>query len=490
MKKHKISLFARTAAFFLLFSVLTTLLAALLQSVLLPEIYEKTKKDAMHDTLTSVISGISQDQAGLQSICSDAAVYYGTCIIVTDKNGTVIASAQGNSVCALHHLNRTQLEDLASQAARNGGSLVSRIDVSLPDRPDIIFGQNTARYGSKKALKSLLSVTIVTSDIGTDKVIYVNSVTSPVNDITRTNRILLGIVLVVMTVLSVVMAILFSGSFSRPVVEMNREAKKLGNGHFDVLFEEETGIKELDELGSSLNGAAKELGKVDHLRTELLANVSHDLRTPLTLITGYSEMMRDLPGENNEENLNVIISEAKRLSSLVNDVLDISKYRSGAIEIHPVDFSITQEIRSVIERLKLLDDESRFEFRFYPRSDAFVHADQNAIERVLYNLTLNAVNYSTSIALVEIHQTVQDNSVKIEIIDHGAGIRQEELPYVFDRYYRSSDPHKRSVMGTGLGLSIVKSILEAHDAQFGVISSPGSGSDFWFTLPVSSKKQN
>ena len=89
MKKHKISLFARTAAFFLLFSVLTTLLAALLQSVLLPEIYEKTKKDAMHDTLTSVISGISQDQAGLQSICSDAAVYYGTCIIVTDKNGTV-----------------------------------------------------------------------------------------------------------------------------------------------------------------------------------------------------------------------------------------------------------------------------------------------------------------------------------------------------------------------------------------------------------------
>ncbi len=486
MKKHKISLFARTAVFFLIFSILTTLLAALLQSVLLPEIYEKTKKDAMHDTLTSVISGISLDQTGLQSVCSDAAVYYGTCIIVTDKNGNIIVSAKGNPVCALHQMNRTQLEDLSRQAAGNGGSLLSRIDVILPDKPSIIFGQDNARYGSKNTLESLLSVTIVSSDTGADKVIYVNSVTSPVNDITRTNRILLGIVLIVMAVLSVVMAIVFSGTFSRPVIEMNREAKKLGDGHFDVIFEEKSGIREIDELGSSLNAAAKELGKVDHLRTELLANVSHDLRTPLTLITGYSEMMRDLPGENNEENLNVIISESKRLSSLVNDVLDISKYRSGSIEIHPVDFSITNEINSVIERLKLLDDKGKFEFRFYPRTEVSVYADQHAIERVLYNLMLNAVNYSTTLALVEIHQTVQDNTVKIEVIDHGAGIRQEELPYVFDRYYRSSDPHKRSVMGTGLGLSIVKSILEAHDAQFGVISSPGSGSDFWFTLPASS----
>ena len=485
MKNHKKSLYFRTITLFLSFSVMTIILTVILQFALLPKIYEKTKRQNLDRTLTSVVSNISLTTNELQILCDDTAQYYGTCIIVKDGNNNIIANSQGNSNCILHRMTLTQLNDLQETAEKNGGSYLSRFAVDLPDKPQNIFGKESFLFGySNRHLDSILKVTVVTSDSGDKKVIYVNSIISPVSDITQTNLILLLIVFSVMFFLSLILSVLYSRRFVRPVEEMNNEARKLMSGNFDVQFDTNSGSRELDELGDSLNKAAEELSKVDSLKTELLANVSHDLRTPLTLISGYSEMMRDLPGENNTENLNVIINESKRLTSLVNDVLDISKYQSGNIQISCAPFNLTELIRSTVSRMKKLDDQGRFEFRFYPREDVSINGDHSAIERVLYNLLLNAMNYSTKIPVIEIHQTVQDKNVKIEIIDHGSGISQEDLPYVFDRYYRSSESHIRSTVGSGLGLSIVKSILESHNAEFGVISSPGAGSNFWFSLPL------
>ena len=128
-----------------------------------------------------------------------------------------------------------------------------------------------------------------------------------------------------------------------------------------------------------------------------------------------------------------------------------------------------------------------YDLVFSSTEEVYVYADRSAISRVLYNLISNAVNYTDDDnKLIEIIQTTSNDKVRIDVMDHGKGISKDDLPYIFDRYYRSSNPHKRSVVGSGIGLSIVKTILTAHEAEFGVTSSPGNGSDFWFTLSISS----
>ena len=397
-----------------------------------------------------------------------------------------IASAEGAVDCELPRMPANALRTLYENAQKNGGSYSRETDADLPLPPRNDTGRSWDDRFPESQRINLIKVNIVAFDSGETRVIFVNSILTPVKNMTDSLRIQLMVLSVVMFVLSVALSLIYSKQLSKPIIEMNNEAEKLARGNFDVHFEQSSGSRELDELGEKLNYAATELSKVDALRTELIANVSHDLRTPLTLITGYSEMMRDLPGENNADNLNVIIDEAKRLSQIVNDVLDISKYQSGSVELNMERFNITKEILTIKDRLSAFISANGYVINFKYNDDEFVTADRGSISRVLYNLISNAINYTDNESKeIDIVQTRSGRTVKVDIIDHGKGIAEEDLPHVFDRYYRSTDAHVRSVIGSGLGLSIVKSILNAHGAKFGVLSSPGKGSDFWFSLETS-----
>ena len=213
-----------------------------------------------------------------------------------------------------------------------------------------------------------------------------------------------------------------------------------------------------------MNYAARELSKTDKLRRELIANVSHDLRTPLTMIIGYSEVMRDIPGENTPENIQVVIDEATRLSSLVTDILDISRLQSGGSNADKSEYNLTESIRNIIARFDKLKENDGYKIIFENDGDVMIFADENRMSQVIYNLIINAI--------------------RIEIRDSGEGIPKEDLPYIWDRYYKVDKTHKRAQTGTGLGLSIVKTVLEAHGAAYGVDSTLGIGSSFWFELPL------
>jgi len=481
LKKRKVSLSTRTFSIFVLFSIFSILVMSFLETVLLPKLYEKTKIQNLNDSVTSIVTSIYLDDAELQSVCNDIALYYGTSILITDNDINVLVVSRGIASEDLSRLSKADLSILKDIAVNNGGTCQKRLQIFIPKKPNNAFRDKSEKINDSD-LESLIQVSIVSSDTGENRVIFVSSVLTPVFEIIETNRLLLIILFSVMLVLSSISAIVLSRSISKPIEEMNDEAQKLMDGSFDVSFEENTGAREIDELGEKLNKAASELGKVDKLRSELLANVSHDLRTPLTLITGYSEMMRDIPGEASTENLNVIIDESKRLSSLVNDMLDLSKYSAGEHSDSFEPFSITEAIRSTISSFISLTKDDGFTFIFKPQNDVIVYGDRNSIMRVLYNLILNAVNYSEDNKKIEIRQTLDQNEVTIEVIDHGIGITQDDLPFIFDRYYRSSQNHKRAIVGSGLGLSIVKAILENHNAKFGVQSTPGLGSTFWFAL--------
>ena len=220
---------------------------------------------------------------------------------------------------------------------------------------------------------------------------------------------------------------------------------------------------------------------MDKLKNELIANISHDLRTPLTMITGYAEAMRDLPGENTPENVQVIVDEANRLSTLVNDLLDISKIQSGVISLDIKEFSITELINGILTRYNKLIAQENYNITFEHGESTVVKGDEIKISQVMYNLINNAITYTGEDKKVVVRQIVEADKVRIEVENPGDKIPEDMLPLIWDRYYKANKEHKRAVVGTGLGLSIVKGILEAHKFSYGV-SSQENKTVFWFDI--------
>ena len=223
---------------------------------------------------------------------------------------------------------------------------------------------------------------------------------------------------------------------------------------------------------------------MDRLQKELIANISHDLRTPLTMIKGYSEVMRDIPDENTPENIQVIIDETERLSALVSDLMDLSRMQSGACEAKMTEFDLTDAVRETLERYDTLVNHRGYSLNFVYDRSAYVLADRGMILQVLYNLMNNAINYTGEDRRITVTQTVKEEWVRISVTDTGEGIEPDQMPLIWDRYYKVDKVHKRATVGTGLGLSIVKGILELHGAAYGVNSTLGQGSTFWFELPI------
>lgn len=312
---------------------------------------------------------------------------------------------------------------------------------------------------------------------------------TPVTSTVETLRIQLLIITALLIVFAVFFALTVSSRISKPIAKTNEGAKELARQNYNVTFDAD-GCKEICELSETLNIAAAELATVDSLRRELIGNISHDLRTPLTMISGYAEVMRDIPGENTPENLQVIIDESRRLSELVTDLLDLSKLESQTLPLSTDTFSITACIRGIFSRYAKLIAQENYVLEFESDRDVLVTGDEIRLSQVVYNLINNAINYSGEDKTVIVRQLVSDNKVCIEVEDHGKGISPEDMKYIWDRYYRVDKEHKSAVIGSGLGLSIVKNVLLLHNARFGVRSTLSKGSVFWFELDLADSPEN
>lgn len=376
--------------------------------------------------------------------------------------------------------NSPDAADVAGAGAENAPGAANGAEQETAGMPvQNGFMQN---HGQER-IESVIYVNVVSID-GSERILFVNAQLTPVDATVNTLRAELVWITVIMIVLSLGIALLISRKVSRSLIGLNASAKEMAGGNFDVHFDG-TDYREVAELSDTLNMTARELGKSERLRRELIANVSHDLRTPLTMIIAYAEVMRDLPGENSPENVQVVIDEAERLTNLVNDMLDISKLQAGVLEKNVTVYNLTESIQSVFARYNKLKEQDGYKIDFSYDQMVMVEADEYKIFQVIYNLVNNAINYTGDDKQIWVRQIVrEDGYVRIEVTDSGEGIAPEALPYVWDRYYKVDKTHKRAVMGTGLGLSIVKNILELHDARYGVESEVGKGSTFWFELKV------
>ena len=285
--------------------------------------------------------------------------------------------------------------------------------------------------------------------------------------------------------LSFVVAYFISKKLSKPISQINENAKEMANGNYNIEFKTNTNIKEIDELADTLDNTSVELSKTENLRREFLANVSHDLKTPLTMIKAYAEMERDFPSKNvkkRTENLNVIIEETDRLNLLVNDILELSKVQANVNKLEIEQFNLIELIKSILKRYDYLVMNENYNFVFEYKTNNVVKADKKRIEQVIYNLINNAINYTGDDKKVIIRVLNTNDGVKVEIADTGKGIDEKDLDLIWEKYYKVDKTYQRELKGTGLGLSIVKNILVNHGFKYGVESIKKKGTTFWFII--------
>ncbi len=294
------------------------------------------------------------------------------------------------------------------------------------------------------------------------------------------------IITMLILILSFTLAYFISEHISNPIKQINQSAKKLATGNFNVEFNEDSKILEIEELSKTLNYTKNELSKIEEFRRDLMANISHDLKTPLTMIKANAEIAKDLHLNNKErqiEDMNTIISETDRLTILVNDILELSKMESIKDDLTKTEFDLINLIENIIRKYKVLQETEKYQFNFiHKEKEIIINADKKKLEQVIYNLINNAINYTGKDNLVTIKVTTTNN-ILVEIKDTGKGIKESELPYIWEKYYKNEKKHKRNLIGTGLGLNIVKNILEQHQYKYGVNSKVGKGTTFYFIIP-------
>ena len=317
---------------------------------------------------------------------------------------------------------------------------------------------------------------------------FINVSLEPTDPAIRIIREELIYITIAIFILSFIFAYFISKKVSSPILKINKRAKEMAKGDLETPFEVNENITEIKELASTLDYTKNELSKLDETRKDLLANVTHDLKTPLTMIKAYAEMARDLNSDNKdkrEENLNVIIEESERLNLLVNDILTLSKSESNMETLNKEDFDITALINTILNRFTYLNEEG-YTFKFNDKRKYIINADKPKVEQVIYNLLINAVNYTGEDKTITIKIEDFNKYIRISIIDSGKGIDTEEIDKIWEKFYKNEKNHKRRKIGTGLGLSIVKNILLKHGFNFGVESKKNKGTKFYFDVPYNS----
>ena len=488
---RKIGIRWKMFAILLVFIVAVIAVIWFFQVFMLDVFYRVTKFNELKYTADK-IALVSDETVMMEETAYDCAKEYDSSIIVfriVDGTASPIIEAGQPTNSILPFFSKKDMQLLYDYANANGGSYVATVSHEFVGSNH--YGNITIEFEeyeeskihfSNFRNKSAVNVRIVCRE----DLSYIIIQTADLSPVAATVRTLnaqflwIGIILLLLTIaLTGIVARLIT----KPIIKMNSAAQMLALGRYDTNFDGK-GYREIYELSQTLNYASTELARTDRFQKELISNVSHDLRTPLTMIKGYAEVIRDIPDENSPENIQVIIDETERLAGLVNDMLDVSKLQAGTRTPQMHLFSLTHAISDIMKRYEKLTEQDGYSIDFISEQEAFVCADSVMIMQVVYNLINNAINYTGQDKTVTVRQFVNESKVRISVTDTGEGISKEDLPLIWDRYYKVDKVHKRATVGTGLGLSIAREVLNLHNAQFGVISKQGVGSTFWFELDL------
>ena len=480
---NRMSIRTRVFFYFLIFTTALLSLLWVFQIVLLPDFYRLQKTDLLTNSVDVLRTNIDNDD--LQLLADRMSETSDLSILILNQRGEKLIVAEGVRNGIIQSMSSRDFKrymELANQDQKTIYRIFNLVGFQESDYDEERFAGRVPPAGEEHS-NSMVAIRAVSTSDGDMRYIFVNAIITPVEATVQTLRSQFLFIAVLMVLLSFMISLALSFRIAQPLIRTTEAARGLSEGNYDPPGST-VSYREIRQLNATLVQAAADLHRVEEMQRELIANISHDLRTPLTLIEGYAEAMRDLPGENTPENMQVIIEETRRLTSLVNAVLDYNNAQNGRGELKPAMFNLTDSIRRILNRYNKLTEQDGYQLHFEQHQDVWVFADEMKMGQVVYNLVNNAITYTGEDHTVTVRQTLREGNVRVEVIDTGEGIDPEELPYIWSRYYRGHKLHKRPTVGTGLGLSIVQGILNQHHLQYGVESQLGKGSTFWFILPV------
>lgn len=283
--------------------------------------------------------------------------------------------------------------------------------------------------------------------------------------------------------LSFIVALIFGKRISSPIREMNQIAKDMTAGNLNSRVND-LPEDELGELGNSLNALAESLNRVEKLRKEMTANVAHDLRTPLTTVRSHLEGMIDEVIPASTENLDSLLEEVKRLISLVHDLQEVNQADQA---IHNFSFEMIEVntfLQEFVKKTEPLFREKNIGLEFYAEGAATINCDRKSLAKICDNLLTNALKYTPNNKKVIVRVKKNQSTVELIFEDQGIGISAEDLPFIFERFYRTDKSRTRESGGFGLGLTIVKELIEALGGRITAKSQPEVGSTFTITFPL------
>jgi len=289
---------------------------------------------------------------------------------------------------------------------------------------------------------------------------------------------------------AVMFTYIISRRITRPLKTLNNAAKSIAAGDYEKRVELDV-QNEIGELGDTFNYMAEAIEQHESARSSFLANVAHELRTPMTTITGFVEGIMDgtIPEERHSQYLSIVLDESKRLSRLVNDLMDMNKLEQGKFNLEMRELDINEMIRlHIIKMEKRITDKKINLMVNFESENQRVVADKDSIQRVLINLVDNAIKFTEEGGFIDIRTGLANGKAFVSIQNSGAGIDSEDLKHIFDRFYKSDKSRSLDKTGVGLGLYIVKSIIVAHKERIWAESEPGEYTRFNFTLAPVEKK--
>ena len=454
MNIKKNSLGVKTFSYLITFSIAILLLLYMFQIVFLKIFYERYQINNLKSVANRIITSP-------ETVSFEQLAY---------ENEMCIQIYNDNKVTSYNVLNKDCLLN------SNDKSVIKVKNKILTSSKNSIIRVINPKYDSKSIIYGI--------HYSDDIYILLSTKLEDVNSTTYILRGQLIYITLIMIILSGIVSYFVGKMINKPILNITNKAKLMAIGN----YEQDTNkydIAEIDELNQVLNYARSEIKNTDELRRDLMANVSHDLKTPLTMIKAYAEMARDINNENEDkrkDNLNVIIDETDRLNVLVNDILELSRMQNSSDELNIESYDLIEELNQILKRYEIIKETENYKFITNIPEKAMVKADKKKINQVMYNLINNAINYTGDDLTIKINITDCKKRYLVEIIDTGKGISEEDLKFIWSKYYKNEKNHKRNIVGTGLGLSIVETILIKHKFEYGVKSKKNKGSNFYFYI--------
>lgn len=280
---------------------------------------------------------------------------------------------------------------------------------------------------------------------------------------------------------------MLSRKISAPLLEMEKATRKISKGDLNTRVNVHSN-DEIGQLAKAINDLALELDNYRSNRQEFFATISHELRTPITYLEGYANVLKHelyTSEEEKQQYLTIISDETKRLIHLINDLFDLAKAEEEQLVMHNQEVNIVQVIRSIIVKVNLKAKDKELQIsKTLPDEDKFIIGDEKRLEQIFINLLENAIQYSEKGKIAIRVEEQPSNTLQILISDSGIGIPKDEIPYIFDRFHRVEKSRSRDYGGTGLGLSIVKKLVELQNGTITVSSELGEGTTFEIVFPI------